>query len=169
MSKIIRIFNPFIYFIFAWLIFVQPAYAGDVMEKGTVLKQQSYVFTIEEAKSLMLKLDTLEQELAKQTELLEQYQNLEGVLGRQNSNLKETIEIKELQITEYKSLHQIDLERIKKLERQNSISKYEKWGALTLGIGLSVGAILIADKIDDQIDVVKSDASTSRGVTLLKF
>lgn len=142
------------------------AKAGEILEKGSVLKQQSYVFSIEEAKALMLKIESLEAELSQQKELNVEYKNLENNLTLQNNNLNDLILIKDLQINEYKNIYQINLDRIKKLEKQSNFSKYEKWGTFSLGLGLAIGSILIADKIDD---LSEQNSYNSNNKALLKF
>ena len=146
------------------------AYAGDYMKTGEVLLEDSYVFNVEEATGLMNKLTTLEQEVENQKKIIEEYKRLDQIQQQQELNFIDLVETKELQITEYEQLHTLDTSRIKQLNRQVNSSKFEKWAFMGLGIGITVGAILVADKVDDGIESLGNNgAQQQAGVTLLRF
>lgn len=126
-------------------LLISPAYAGEPMAAGTVLEEDSYVFTIEEAQNLLLRIEELE----KKEDQLEEYKNLTFNLEEQIKLQKFTIELKDLQINEYNNLKVLTDDRLRKIEKREKAAKLERWGFLALGVGLTAGSILVADKIDD--------------------
>ena len=143
-----------------------PAYAGDYMKSGQVLQEDSYVFNLEEATNLMNKMSALEQEVENQKKILEQYKFLDQIQQQEEVTFNDLLEIKESQIVEYKELHYLDVDRIKQLNKQVNSSKVEKWIFMGIGVGVTIGSILIADKIDDQIESINNP---QEGITLLRF
>lgn len=135
------------------MIIVQPAYAGDVLKAGTVLTKDSYVFSIEEAQELKITIEELEFKENKYLAIIEQHKELSKVSDEKHQAYIDLISIKSEQLNEYENLHNLDIERIKSLEKYDKISSLEKFGFLGLGIGATIGAILIADKIDDVIEL----------------
>lgn len=134
--------------ILALLLLMAPAYAGDEMKAGTVLKQDSYVFSIEEAERLRVKIEDLE----KKEKLLEQYKILDGLKTQQNDLLKASIEIKANQIVLYREVivekdKQIDL--IEKRKNKHLLNSAAIFGAGILFTSLSIYA---ADQLDDSIE-----------------
>lgn len=125
------------------------AWAGDVMKSGTVLTKDSYVFSIEEAQKLKLTIEELEFEKQKYLAIIEQYKDLNIITDEKHQSYLDLVSTKDAQISEYERLHSLDLERIKSLEKQDKVSSLEKWGFLGIGVGATITAILIADKIDD--------------------
>ena len=156
--------------IFFSLIF-SPVYAGQPLPAGAVLQEDSYVFTIEDAKKLMLKIEEMEKTIEVQEEKIKLYENLDENLSGQIVQLEDLIGIKDLQLDEYKNLHQLDIDRLGQLERRNNISNVERWGLFGLGIGVTIGAVLIADKIDDAVEIPNNNSlgNQSRSVPLIKF
>ena len=78
-----------ILFFLSLLVF--PAAAGDEVKAGTVLKQDSYVFSIDEAEKLKIRIEDLE----KKEQLLEQYKILDGLKIQQTDLLKNSLDIKD--------------------------------------------------------------------------
>jgi hypothetical protein len=140
-------------FVIIFIIMPKKAHCGDYQPKGTVLLEDSYVFKISEAKDLMNQMHELEQEVQIQKDLIEQYKLLQENKEKQFTNFEQFLEIKDLQIQDYQKLHTLDQDHITHLERQSNFSKVEKWAFFTAGIGITIGSILIADKVNDQIQV----------------
>jgi len=135
-----------ILFFLSLLVF--PAVAGDEMKAGTVLKQDSYVFSIDEAEKLKIRVEDLE----KKEQLLEQYKILDGLKAQQTDLLKNSLEIKDGQINLYKEIileKDDQLSLIKKKHNTQLLNNMVLFGAGVLFTGLSIYA---ADKLDDSID-----------------
>jgi len=162
--KIGFIMKKFFAALFAILIIINPASAGEVMKKGTVLVEDSYVFTIDEAKGLT-------QEIARLEKIIKEYKELDEVTTDKFSQAESLIKIKDLQITQYKGLHELDTGRIRKLERRSALTGAERWGLVIAGVGLTIGAVLIADKIDDAVETpAQNNINTqARGIPLVRF
>lgn len=134
--------------IFFLQLFILTAFAGDEMKSGTVLKEDSYVFTIEEAKKLKSKIEELE----KKEELLEQYKKLNTLRIEQNEMLSSALKLKDDQISSYKEIidekdKQILL--VEKINNKKEIKTYALFGAGILFAGLSIYA---ADRFDDSME-----------------
>lgn len=130
------------------LFLSQNAVAGDEMKSGSVLTQDSYVFSIDEAEKLKVRI----QELEKKEKLLDQYILLENLKDQQNTLLKGSVDIKDSQIDLYKKIiiekdNQIDL--IQKRKNKQFLNGAAIFGAGILFTSLSIYA---ADKLDDSID-----------------
>ena len=82
------------------LAFPQAALAGDIVPKGTVLEQESYVFTIDEATRLLKRIEELE---AKEKEL-EGYVKLESLRLQQIDLYKVNLEYSQSQNLRYMNL-----------------------------------------------------------------
>lgn len=165
MLKMRTLFNLLI----AFMLLVSPAYAGENMKAGEKLSEDSYVFSIPEATNLMNRLSELEQEVERQKLIIDEYKILDQIQQQKAFNFVDLLETKELQISEYEKLHTLDTNRIKQLNRQVNASKFEKWAFMGVGIGITVGAILVADKIDDGIESIGDNKAQQSGVTLLRF
>ena len=129
-------------------ILIPSAYAGDEMKAGSVLKQDSYVFSIEEAERLRIRMEDLE----KKEKLLEQYKVLDSLKTQQNDLLKSSIEIKDNQVVLYKKIitekdEQIDL--VQKRKNKQFLNSAAVFGAGILFTSLSIYA---ADQLDDSIE-----------------
>ena len=135
-----------ILFFLSLLVF--PAVAGDEMKEGTVLKQDSYVFSIDEAEKLKIRVEDLE----KKEQLLEQYKILDSLKIQQTDLLKNSLDIKDGQINLYKEIileKDDQLSLIKKKHNTQLLNNMVLFGAGVLFTGLSIYA---ADKLDDSID-----------------
>jgi hypothetical protein len=148
------------------------AFAGEALPAGTVLTEDSYVFSLEEAQELRQQIVALEEEVTSKDEIIFEYKRLDLNQLGQIEGLESLLDIRELQIVEYNRMHDVDLSRIHRLERQSKFAKAEKWAFLGIGISITVGSILIADKIDDSVESspqLSAPASSSRVVPLFRF
>lgn len=161
-----QIFKYFFLWLLSFSLLISNAQAGNYMAKGSVLKEDSYVFNIIEATDLMEKMSELEKETNQQKALIEQYKLLDQNTKDQNFNLNDLLKTKELQLQEYEKLHTLDQNRIQQLDKQANHSKIENWLFLGAGVAITVGAILVADKIDDQI---QTNNAPQNGIISFQF
>jgi hypothetical protein len=122
------------------------ANAGDRLPAGSKLKVESYVFTVEEASNLMRTIEELEFKVSKQDEAIKIYKQIDQVSQEEKAMFVELLSIRNDQINLYKEWIEADAARIRSLERQQKVTKF-----LTMGIVLSGGAIIVADKLDDRV------------------
>lgn len=125
------------------LIFTPAANAGEIVAAGETLTEESYVFTVEEATSLMQRIQELE---AKEAEL-EKYKELEEVRLKQIDLYKLNEEFYLTQIDRYNKLDSTNQELIQRYQRRDKLSSLERAGYFVLGVGLSFGAISAANAI----------------------
>jgi len=130
-------------------LIVSPAFAVERVPAGTIIKEESFVFTVEEAQKMQQYISELEETIKQRDELLVLKDELIKTQEAKTFRLQESIILRDNQIYKYQEWQAIDLERVRQLERQRRYDKIEKWGALVLGIGLTVGSVLVADQIDD--------------------
>lgn len=130
-------------------ILVIPCYAEERMPAGTVLAEESYVFSIEEAQNLRGLIVELQNEVQKQKDLVAEHKRLEIVLGKEIETLSAGIELRDARIAKLEEWRELDYSRISKLERQRKADKFEKWGFLGLGAAITLGGILLGDKVGD--------------------
>jgi len=79
-------------------------------------------------------------------------QDLIVVQEKQINTLDELLEVKNAQITEWKSLGELHQNRIKDLERQENLNILRNIGYLALGMVVAGGAIYIGDKVGDTVE-----------------
>lgn len=127
------------------------AIAGDRVPAGTIIQEESYVFSINEAQKLMNEIETLEYELSKKNGIINLYIELDLVQSQQINELEELLNLRNQQILLYENWIEEDLKRIKSLERQIKITQFERWGFFTLGIVVASSSIIIADRLDDSV------------------
>jgi hypothetical protein len=125
------------------------AYAGDILPAGTILEQESYVFTIEEATGLKNQIEGLEKNLASLTLELAKYKELETVRSQQIDFYKLNEGYYQLQISGYKELQLLDRDLLNKYRKRDKLQTLENIGFLSLGIGLTIGSFLLADSATD--------------------
>ncbi len=123
------------------------AMAGEAYPAGHVLKEDSYVFTFDEAGRLMLRMEDLEQK----EKLLLKYQELDVSNTQIIDAYKKELDLKDYQISQYKEISDTDEALVKKYEKKNNLSKLEKYGFFLLGVGVTTSSIIIADKVDGYI------------------
>ena len=138
-----------VYAFMIWCLLPSVSFAGDVMPAGTILTKDSYVFSIDEAERLKIRLDELEQQVKKQDELITQYQDLDEVHQQKEQVFDATIKIDEATIEEYERLHKLDTARVDKLEREQKFSSVERAGAFTLGVAVTIGSIMLANSVNN--------------------
>lgn len=130
------------------LLFTNVALAGDEVKAGTVLKQDSYVFSIEEAEKLKAKIEDLE----KKEKLLTEFQQLDILRTQQSDLLTSSIDLKDKQIILYKDIISEKDLQIKLIEKRNK-TQFITNSAIFLGGVLFTGtAIYFADKFDDSLE-----------------
>jgi len=119
--------------------------AGDLKEKGFVLKEDSYVFSIEEAERLknrIIELESIEIELNSLKKI--------NVINEKTIDLYKINEnLFSKQIDNYKYISDINDEIIKKYNDQNKYNDLKTAGYFSLGIITTIGSFLIADHISD--------------------
>tara|TARA_B100000131_G_C18116347_1_gene611420 strand:+ start:1415 stop:1873 length:459 start_codon:yes stop_codon:yes gene_type:complete len=123
------------------------SHAGDVMPEGTVLTEESYVFTIDEATRLLQRVEELE---AKE-EKLNLYLELDLVRTQQLDLYRSSLDLSRQQINYYVDLQSIDQGLIDRYNRRARFQTLENVGFLTLGIALTFGAFLATDSINDHM------------------
>jgi hypothetical protein len=121
------------------------AFAGEKLPKGYTLNVDSYVFTIEEATSLMERIKLLEQ---MEKELVEQKKLVE-IQGKQIDLFSLNDKNKEDQLRYYSDLSGINHRLLKRYEDRSNINSWAKMGYLTLGVAITVGAFILAGSIID--------------------
>lgn len=155
-----------IYSLLSLLLVPSYAVGSEMMTEGTVLSEDSYVFSLDEAQELRMQIIELESSVASLEGQISEYKALDENLTAQNSGLEDIIDIKELQVLEYKKLHEADSYRLRRLERRSEAAKFERWGFFCVGVGLALGSILIADKVDDSLE---STSSSEQAIPLFNF
>ena len=130
------------------ILFSGTAMAGDIKPKGTVLSEDSYVFSIEEATKLKNRIKELE---AKEAELVK-YKSLESLRLKQIDLYKINLDYSQAQNQRLYGLLNTQDDLIGRYNKRNSYAQWEKFGYLTLGIALTVGAFFAADTITDQME-----------------
>lgn len=121
------------------------SFAGEKMAKGSVLKEDSMVFSIDEATKMADYIYTLEQKNNKHIEAIELYKQLVTIKDSKESTQEEYIKIKDEIILKYKEMQSLNDKRISQLERRDTIRKIETAVAFFAGVGFTT-AIVIATK-----------------------
>ena len=119
------------------------AQSGEIMPAGSELTGESYVFTIEEATSLMQRIEELE---LKEKEL-QKYIELEEIRLKQIDLFKLNEEFYEAQIDRYKEIDLTSQKIIEKYQKRDKLSNLEKAGVFVLGMGIAFGSISAANAI----------------------
>ena len=126
-------------------LFSPNVFAGDVLPAGTVLEEDSYVFTIEEATSLLQRVEELE----KKEESLNYYIDLDA-LSRQKFTLYESnIDLLNFQITEYNNIVQLNGRELERMHKRARLNWLENYGMLILGAVITTTGFIIVDQITD--------------------
>jgi len=151
MNKVFSFIGRIFSAIALMMLIATPAFAGERVPAGTVVEEESYVFTVDEAGELMQTIEELEAKVAQQEELLELHEELDTVNEDQQVELEGLLEIREEQVIAYEEWQEADAARIKALERQRRAAQWERWGFFALGIVVTSGAIIVADQLDDRV------------------
>lgn len=128
-------------------IFISTAYAGEIIPEGGIVTNDSYVFEINKAKELMTWIDFLEQENKKNSLLLGKYELLEENYKQQISLLKDTIESYKSNQKSYKQLREIDLDKIKQLEKTQKLNKVKNYLLFAAGFTTAMGGLYIYNQV----------------------
>lgn len=155
----------FLFVVSLTLILPTPALAGEPMEVGTVLTEDSYVFTLDEAKDLLKRMEELE----KKEELLTQYQELVDVKDQKIGLLEDQLQIKGEMLQERERLLAAADKRIQDLERYTRLRPLEDAGFTLLGIGLAVGLMFAVDAVEDRVEFTGSNAALQQRVSGQNF
>jgi len=165
-----KIFSKFIVTGLVISLLAPYAYGSEVMKSGEVLSEDSYVFSLEEIQELREQMSQLEKSIETKSQIIFELKKLDSNLNQQVIGLESVIGIKDLQVSEYSNLHDLDLSRIRSLERQNNLTKIERWVLFGAGVGVTVGSILIADKLNDTVGSNSfSSPNTLSSAPLLRF
>ena len=138
---------PVLICIFA-LILPNVAIAGDIMPEGTVLKEKSYVFTIDEATRLLKRVEELE---AKEKEL-KSYVKLEDLRLKQIDIFRINLDYSQAQNTRYLGLIGTQSDLLERYNKRDHLQTWENMGYLALGITLTIGAFFATDAIIDSME-----------------
>ena len=123
------------------------SFAGDVMPKGTVLEEEAYVFTIEEAESLLGRIEELE----RKEEQLRYHLELEDINEQKFSLYKSNIDIYKFQVTEYQKIMDMSNLEINRLHKRQKFRWLENYGMLFLGVAIATTSFVIADSVTDEM------------------
>ena len=134
--------------IFLLFIFPNFAFAGDVRSKGYTLEEDSYVFTVDEAKRLLARVEELE----KKELLLSEYTSLNSVLNKKISLYESNYSILNSQINQYENLISINEEYVKNNRSYIVNSELKHIGIFILGALVTTGSFLVADHISDTME-----------------
>jgi hypothetical protein len=121
------------------------SFAGDIKEKGFVLKKDSYVFTIEEAERLKARIVELE---AKELEL-DYYKRLNKVNEQTIDLYKINEDLFKKQIENQKLISDINDDIIQKYNDSKKYNDFKTAGYFSLGVIVTIGSFIIADSISD--------------------
>ena len=125
--------------------FILNAFGGDIMTKGTVLDEDSYVFTIEEAEKLkerVLELEKKEEQIVLYEELVQKYEKQEKLFDLSNQYKEEYIE----NLKKVNTNNQLIIDTYM---NKNKFSKYERVSYFALGIGFAYSAVYVATLLDE--------------------
>jgi len=151
MNNLFSFIGKVLSFLAMFFVLANPVMAGERVPPGTVIAEESYVFTIDETAELMQTIEELEETVQDQEELIELYKELDETNQQQELQLEELLEIRQEQIIAYEDWIVTDAARIKALERQKRFGRLESWGFLVVGILVTGSAIVVADRLDDNI------------------
>ena len=131
----------------ACTLFPGSTLAGDVMPSGTVLEEDSYVFTIEEATELLRRVEELE----KKEEQLNYYLELEPIHEQKFTLYQSNIDLYKFQVTEYQHILNISQLEIDRLHKRQKWRWLENYGMLFIGVAITTSSFLIADAVTDHM------------------
>ena len=144
MSYFFRVFLVYLFFILT----PNEAHAGDIMPEGTVLAQESYVFTVDEAKDLLKRIEDLE----KKEEKLNYYIELEAIRDEKYRLTEANIDLYKFQISEYQNIVTANTLELNRLHKRDKNRWLENYGMLFLGMAITTGTFLAADAINDHME-----------------
>ena len=139
----------FVVFYSLWIAFAfgNIAFAGDIMPAGTVLENESYVFTVDEAKDLLKRIEELEIK----EEKLNYYLELEPIREEKYRLNNANIDLYKFQISEYQSIVAMNRLEISRMHKREKWRWLENYGMLFLGVAITTGSFLAADSMADHM------------------
>lgn len=150
--------------LFAMLnIITVPAFAGERQSAGTVLKEDSMVFSLDEAQRMAEYISQLEGTIRKQNELLSAKDDLIENKDEQITSFEDYQELQQQQIAKYLEIQDLDESRIATLEKQARTRKLETAGAFIGGVAVAVTLLIVVDQLDDK--VLEAGATTNNSST----
>ena len=127
------------------LILLHSAFAGDIIKKGEVLKEDSYVFSIEEAERLKARLAELE----KKEKILLEYEKINALMSRKDTlykDLDETYKLKEENYNKIIKSLELENERYREKVKYNDLENNLIIGGTVI---TTVLAFIAVDYIND--------------------
>ena len=129
----------------AILVLINNSMAGDVFKSGSCLNQDSYVFTIPEAESLMNRVFELE----KKEKELEKYKQIDLLKNNKIEILEKNIDLYVKINKENEIIINNYIEINKQLEKKQKWQKYENAFIFASGIATSIFLFISVDYIND--------------------
>lgn len=145
------------------------AYAGEIKKKGDVLEEDSMVFTLEEAQKSAKYISGLESKVEQKNALLREKDNLITNLELQNQQSKSILSVQEEIVKKHQELRNLDLERIKRLEREAKTKRLEVIGGFLGGVALTAGLLVVADQLDDKVFEASPRSSNQNSGLRVRF
>ena len=130
------------------LLFPRTSKASEILKAGESVKEDSVVFTIEEAEKLKSRIFELE----KKEKVLDEYKDLCSIKDSKIDIYKINESLYKDQLLTYQSIVDIQDKRLEKQRKIESASQYRNAGFFVLGVSVAIGSILIADKVHDSIE-----------------
>lgn len=124
------------------------ASASDVVKSGTTLREDSYVFSLEEAEKLKIRIEDLE----RKERLLDQYEKLDSLKKQQIDLLQLSLETKDKQISLYNDIITEKDKQILLIQKAKRSEYINSAVIFISGIALTSGALYAADKLDDSLE-----------------
>ena len=129
-------------------LLVFDASASDLVKSGATLKEDSYVFSLEEAERLKIRIEDLE----KKERLLDQYEKLDSLKKQQIDLLQLSLETKDKQISLYNDIITEKDKQILLIQKAKRSEYINSAVIFMSGIALTSGALYAADKLDDSLE-----------------
>jgi len=129
-------------------LFPRTSKASEILKAGESVKEDSVVFTIEEAEKLKSRIFELE----KKEKVLDEYKDLCSIKDSKIDIYKINESLYKDQLLTYQSIVDIQDKRLEKQRKIESASQYRNAGFFVLGVSVAIGSILIADKVNDSIE-----------------
>ncbi len=130
------------------LLLPRTSKASEILKAGESVKEDSVVFTIEEAEKLKSRIFELE----KKEKVLDEYKDLCSIKDSKIDIYKINESLYKDQLLTYQSIVDIQDKRLEKQRKIESASQYRNAGFFVLGVSVAIGSILIADKVNDSIE-----------------
>lgn len=122
--------------IFSLIIFSMNSYAGERKSAGTVLEEDSMVFTIQESQDMASYISSLEEKIALSEEKTKEYKKLDNINMQKIERINENLIFANEHISRQNSWLERDEIRMKKLDKRLKGKKIEN--ALYFGAGVLI-------------------------------